>query len=429
MVLVGGLKRALNEPAAIVFKGVRIRVDGERVGLQGHHAPRREPAAGRAAPARLVRADGAPAARRRRPATEIDLAHVSREQLGALEAELTYTKENLQAAIEELETSNEELQASNEELQPSNEELQSTNEELQSVNEELYTVNAEYQRKIARAHRARRTTWTTSCRARTSAPSSSIGSSGSGSSRRRSPRASTCVPHDVGRSIETFTHKMDHPELDRRSAARARHRRAGRARAARIATGKSFFLRSCRTAPRATVDGVVHHAHRRQRPQGGGGRALPRALPPEQPARSVPDAIYFKDARGRFIRANHAMATRLGLDDPARRGRQDGLRAARPRARRSRCTSRTRWCSATGEAQHYKLEKRRPRATAAADWDLVDAAAAARRRRAASSASSRSSATSPSRSAPRRRSRRRCAGATSSSPCCRTSCAIRSARS
>ncbi|MND05969.1 hypothetical protein D3C83_270710 [compost metagenome] len=30
----------------------------------------------------------------------------------------------------------------------------------------------------------------------------------------------------------------------------------------------------------------------------------------------MPDAIYFKDARGRFIRCNHAMAARLGLGDP-----------------------------------------------------------------------------------------------------------------
>ena len=67
----------------------------------------------------------------------------------ALESELRFTKENLQATIEEMETSNEELQATNEELIASNEELQSTNEELHSVNEELYTVNGEYQAKIA----------------------------------------------------------------------------------------------------------------------------------------------------------------------------------------------------------------------------------------------------------------------------------------
>lgn len=72
----------------------------------------------------------------------------SMEHVEALETELRYAKENLQATVEELETSNEELQASNEELVASNEELQSTNEELHSVNEELYTVNAEHQRKI-----------------------------------------------------------------------------------------------------------------------------------------------------------------------------------------------------------------------------------------------------------------------------------------
>lgn len=74
-----------------------------------------------------------------------DTAH---EQIGSLESELRFTKENLQAAIEELATSNEELRATNEELLAANEELQSTNEELHSVNEELYTVNAEHHKKI-----------------------------------------------------------------------------------------------------------------------------------------------------------------------------------------------------------------------------------------------------------------------------------------
>ena len=75
------------------------------------------------------------------------LSGLSREQIQALEEELSYTKEHLQAAIQEHEAANEELQATNEELIASNEELQSTNEELHSVNEELYTVNAEYQKK------------------------------------------------------------------------------------------------------------------------------------------------------------------------------------------------------------------------------------------------------------------------------------------
>ncbi len=69
-------------------------------------------------------------------------------QIVALQQELRYSRENLQATIEELETSNEELQATNEEMAASNEELQSVNEELQSVNEELHTLNTEYQQKI-----------------------------------------------------------------------------------------------------------------------------------------------------------------------------------------------------------------------------------------------------------------------------------------
>src|SRR4029078_10130567 len=117
-----------------------------------------------------------------------------------------------QSAIEELETSNEELQASNEELQTSNEELQSTNEELQRVNEELYTVNAEYQRKIAELTEL------------TNDMDNLLSSTEVGSIfldrqmriRKFTPQVAesfNLVAHDVGRSIETFAHKMDRPEL------------------------------------------------------------------------------------------------------------------------------------------------------------------------------------------------------------------------
>jgi two-component system CheB/CheR fusion protein len=148
MILVGGLKRALTEPSAIVYRHVRLPdSDGERlykITIQ------RVASRGSATPHVLVSFEPGEATDRAADApAPIEMDQVSREQLRTMEAELSHTKENLQSAIEELETSNEELQASNEELQTSNEELQSTNEELQSVNEELYTVNAEYQRKIA----------------------------------------------------------------------------------------------------------------------------------------------------------------------------------------------------------------------------------------------------------------------------------------
>jgi two-component system CheB/CheR fusion protein len=76
----------------------------------------------------------------------------TREDLRIMEiqAELTSSREYLQAIIQDLEAANEELQSANEEILSSNEELQSTNEELdtakeelQSANEELNTVNEE----------------------------------------------------------------------------------------------------------------------------------------------------------------------------------------------------------------------------------------------------------------------------------------------
>ncbi|SMP71866.1 two-component system, chemotaxis family, CheB/CheR fusion protein [Neorhodopirellula lusitana] len=80
---------------------------------------------------------------------QVSAEQASNEHVGALERELSYARQSLNATIEELQAANEEMQSTNEELVASNEELQSTNEELHSVNEELYTVNAEYQRKIA----------------------------------------------------------------------------------------------------------------------------------------------------------------------------------------------------------------------------------------------------------------------------------------
>ncbi|HET7343163.1 MAG TPA: chemotaxis protein CheB, partial [Methylomirabilota bacterium] len=151
MVLLGGLKRALHESSPIVFRNVRLAggdggaaatytVTIRRVRGRTTPTPHLLVSFATTGPAGPAPGDGA---------TEVDLDEVSRQRVAGLEAELLYTKETLQAAIEEREAANEELQASYEELQAANEELQSTNEELQSVNEELYTVNAEYQRKIA----------------------------------------------------------------------------------------------------------------------------------------------------------------------------------------------------------------------------------------------------------------------------------------
>src|ERR1700743_260532 len=142
------------------------------------------------------------------PEREIDLGDVSREQLGVLEAELSYTKQSLHATTEQLEASNEQLQAGNEELLASNEELQSTNEELQSVNEELYSVNAEYQRKIADLTEL----GNDMDNLLSSTDIGAIFLNRQIKARKITPQIAqtfSLLPHDVGRSIETFTHNID----------------------------------------------------------------------------------------------------------------------------------------------------------------------------------------------------------------------------
>ena len=87
--------------------------------------------AGKAAPAK--------AGRGKRSAA----ASIESTRIEALERELAYSKENLQATSEEQQASNEELKSTNEELQSTNEELQSANEELETSKEELQSLNEE----------------------------------------------------------------------------------------------------------------------------------------------------------------------------------------------------------------------------------------------------------------------------------------------
>jgi two-component system CheB/CheR fusion protein len=301
------------------------------------------------------------------PAIQIDVDQVSQQQLAALEAELGTTKESLQAAVEQLEASNEELQASNEELQSANEELQSTNEELQSVNEELYTVNAEYQRKIAELTEL--TNDMDNLLASTEV--GTIFLDGQLRIRKFTPQVAGTfglLPHDIGRSIETFTHKMHYPELvtDLRrvltSGQPIEHDFVD-------PQGKSFFLRILPYRAKGVADGVVLTLI-----DVSGLKAAEDALFHERYLlnsllRSVPDAIYFKDTRGRFIRFNHAMAARLGLADPAQAIGKTAFDlpdhdAAMVLHREDEAVLRT------GQPQHYRLESRRI-ANGSDAWDMV----------------------------------------------------------
>ncbi|HEX2661176.1 MAG TPA: chemotaxis protein CheB, partial [Polyangia bacterium] len=254
LVLAGGIRRVMVDSAPLVFKGVHIQRGTEVVNHDVTIRRIRNDKGG--LPHLLIVFE---ASETRAPsgaaAKEINLDDVSREQLTGLEAELSHTKENLQTAIEELETSNEELQAANEELQASNEELQSTNEELQSVNEELYTVNAEYQRKIGELTEV------------TNDMDNLLISTEVGTVfldrkltiRKFTPQIAdtfSLMPHDVGRSIETFTSKLNHPELiEDLNQVLATSRPVERE--LRDGRGKTFFLRIFPYRAKATVDGVV----------------------------------------------------------------------------------------------------------------------------------------------------------------------------
>jgi len=362
MVLIGGLQRALHTDAAIVFRGVHLDDEPYKVTIrrvqnkkgQGSHV--------------LISfelLDATPASSQ--PETEIDLRHVPREQLGALEAELSRTKENLQSATEELETSNEELQAANEELLASNEELQSTNEELQSVNEELYSVNAEYQRKIADLTEL------------ANDMDNLLSSTDIGTIfldrelkiRKFTPQIAetfNLLPGDVGRPIETFTYAVEHPELNedlkRVLATGERVERELRDRHSR-----SFFLRILPYRAKGAVAGVVITLI-----DVSGLKAAEDALFHERYLLnsllySVPDAIYFKDARGRFIRANPPMAERLGLDDPRQAVGKTGFELPRHEAALA-VHREDEEVLRTGVAQPYKLEKREL-VDGSLEWDLV----------------------------------------------------------
>ncbi len=366
MVLMSGLRRASASDTAVVFKGVRIGEPGTKTPYKISVRRLRPRTAG---PLHLLISfeaakDDAP--EDRAAETEIDLKEISTEQVGALEAELVSTKENLQAAIEQLEASNEELQASNEELLASNEELQSTNEELQSVNEELYTVNAEYQRKIAELTELNNDM----DNLLSSTEVGTIFLDKQLKIRKFTPKIAdtfNLVSHDLGRPIATFAHTMDHPGLE---ADLGRCLATGETveRTLRGRRGSSFFLRILPYRAKGAADGVVLTLI-----DVTGMKAAEDALFHERYLlnslmQSVPDAIYFKDIHGCFIRVNHAAAARLGVEDGQDIAGKSALELVSSEARSMVLPDAE--VIRTREAMHYKLENR-IRADGTVGWDLV----------------------------------------------------------
>ena len=133
--------------------------------------------------------------------------------------------------------------------------------------------------------------------------------------------------------------------------------------------GRSYFLRLLPYKAKGRIDGVVLTLI-----EVSGLKAAEDALFHERYLLNslllnIPDAIYFKDARGRFIRMNQGMATRLGLNDPREAVGRTAFELpdedfAKELHQRDEAVLRT------GEVQAYSLEQR-TRADGTEDWDLV----------------------------------------------------------
>lgn len=365
-VLAGSLQRALKLGTPLTFRSVHV-LDGASSGQ--YEITVRPLKSRNDAPAHFLISfklneldDGRPV-----PPQVVDLSDVTREQLSVLEAELKYTKENLQTVTEELESSNEELQAANEELLASNEELQSTNEELQSVNEELYSVNAEYQRKIGDLTELANDM-------ENLLASTDIGTVFLDAQLRirnftsRAAEVFHLLPHDIGRPIDNLTHSMEYPELaaDFRSVLATG---TPIERELRDGTQRTFFTRILPYRAKGAIDGVVLTLIDVTGLKGAEDALFHERYLLNSLLASVPDAIYFKDARGRFIRANHALAARLGLDDPRKAEGKTGFELPGYEHALS-VHQQDDAVLRSGVAQHYQLERRKG-ADGRDAWDLV----------------------------------------------------------
>ncbi|HTV23024.1 MAG TPA: chemotaxis protein CheB [Polyangiaceae bacterium] len=314
MAVTGAMQRALKERTAVTYNGLMLTVDGK----PKPHRLLVKPVVVASAQAQhvLITIDPLEGDERPPPSeSELDLSAVSRDQLGSLENELRRTKESLQATIEELETSNEELQATNEELLASNEELQSTNEELQSVNEELYTVNAEYQKKIGELTEL------------TNDMDNLLASIQVGTiflDRKLCIRKFTpliaevfnLLPQDVGRPIAGFASSLKSPSLTADLAEVLSTERAIE-REVCDRDDNWFFQRILPYRMRGTVHGVVLTLIDINPLKAAENAVFRERYLLDSLMDSVPDAIYFKDTAGRFVRVNQAMAKRLALSEPA----------------------------------------------------------------------------------------------------------------
>ena len=249
-------------------------------------------------------------------------------------------------------------------------------------------------------------------------------SSRSASSRRRSPRPSTCSRRTWGARSRRSRTSSTTPSSSTTSGACSRRASASSASSA-TSGGRPSSCASCPTARRAPIDGVVLTLIDVSGLKAAEDALFHERYLLEQPALQRPR----RDLLQGRARAVHPRQRRDG--DPARAGAIPGeavgktaleLPDQEPRSalhQEDEAVLRT----GRGAALQPRASAQRPDGTP--EWDLVDPAAAARPVGTHRRHHRRLPRRHASRSGPRRRSRRPCAGATSSWRCSRTSCATR----
>ena len=159
-------------------------------------------------------------------------------------------------------------------------------------------------------------TWTTSSPARRSGRSSSTSEL---KIRKFTPQVAetfSLLPHDVGRPIETFAHKLRPPGAGRGSAPGARDGRSPSS-ASCGRSGKCVLPADPALSGQREHRRRRHHPDRRHRAQSGRGRPVSRALPAQQPARiRSPTPSTSRTRAAASSAPTGAMADAAGRGDP-----------------------------------------------------------------------------------------------------------------
>lgn len=329
--------KCFTEEKEVVFRGVKVGAGGDETAVNVLVEPlKAHTSAERLAMVLFEPVPPAPSSVPVSPEEAPIGDETSRDMLvRQLEEQLRITHEQLQATTEQLESSNagflsaneelismnEEFQSANEELQSTNEELETSKEELQALNEELITVNAELHGKVEELNEA------TSDMENllTSSEIATIFLDRQLTIKRFSPAMAAIfnlIPADIGRPFRHLAGTIDWSGLPRDAETVLGKLVPVEREVLAVENGRCCLMR---VLPYRTTDGKVDgivvtliDITERKRMED----ALLRAKKEwERTFDSVPDLIAIMDDRHRIVRANRAMAERLGVTPEACIGR------------------------------------------------------------------------------------------------------------